>query len=166
MRFSIDKAPTAPAERYDWGLFRDAALQHPGVWICEDGDDRPSTTAHQMRRGTPSALLVCGAFDAVVRKHEGTFLRYVGIPVAPVAPWEMSSDDFTKTLERTFDPDLFPAGTPDLFYAFAERDTPKHLKRLGAHTLPTLDRHLAEREAKRAAKSAPEAPGMPEESAS
>lgn len=144
----LKTSPPAPPESYDWVLFRNTVLEFPGVWIQDDDEGRPSTTAYQIRRGSPTVLGGCGIFDAVVRKKEGLYLRYVGIPTTPIQPWEMSTDDFLKTVVRTFDPALFPEGTPELFRAYAERFTSKHLIRLGAHTLPELDRHLAARDEK------------------
>lgn len=106
---------------YDWTLIAEAAVQNPGEWICEDGE-RPSTTAHSIRRGTPSIFDPPGAFDAVTRK-DGLYVRYLGVPLRAWIYYDDARDFLS--IERTIDPERFPEGTPDRFVDFAELHTPK-----------------------------------------
>lgn len=125
MTLSKSKPPTKP--RYDWAPIVEAAIQNPGEWIREDDPLRPSTNAHQIRRGSPLIFEPNGAFDAVNRK-DGLYVRYLGVPIKP---WTYYDDerDFA-TIERTFDPDRFPDDTPQSFIDRAELHTPrKFLKR-------------------------------------
>lgn len=124
---TLSKPAVVRSAPYDWHLFRDMCLQNPGEWICEDDPDRPTTTPYQIRRGQPVAFDPPGAFDAMYRKNEGTFVRYVGVPVEPWAYYEGAKFD---DLERTFDPDRFPESTPADFVALATVHTPaKFIKR-------------------------------------
>lgn len=118
----------APTQlRYDWTPLAIAAVSDPGQWYCEDDPDRPKTNSHQIRRGTPAVFDPPGAFDAISRKS-GTYVRYLGVPLRPWISWE-EGEDF-ETLERTLDPELFPAETSARFVAFATAHTPaKAIKR-------------------------------------
>lgn len=124
MPLTTDKRPLGRA-RYDWYPFREACMQQPGQWIKEDDPDRPKTTGHQIRNGSP-ALFLAGAFDAVYRK-DGTYVCYLGVPVEPWQPW---AETRFEDLERTYDPDRFPEETPTEFVDAAEANTPeKTIKR-------------------------------------
>lgn len=129
---------------YDWNLFRETCMASPGEWFREDDPDRPTTNATQIRNGTPKVFEPAGAFDADYSKSEGTFIRYVGVPIEPWAPW-MGDDRSFADVVRTFDPSAFPADTPRTIVALAEAHTLKHLRKLGPHTIADLDRHLTDR---------------------
>lgn len=119
---TLTKKTLPTKSRYDWTLLAEAAVQNPGEWICEDDEDRPATNGHQIRRGTPAAFDPPGAFDAV-RRADGTYVRYLGVPIRPWVFWEDDRD--FASIERTIDPERFPEGTPARFVELASLHTPR-----------------------------------------
>lgn len=111
--------------KYDWRPLRRICMENPGQWFKEDDPDRPKTTGHQIRDGSP-AIFQAGAFDAAYRK-EGTFVRYLGVPLEPWYGWD---PDTFERMERTLDPELFPAHVSPEFRSAATAYTPgKAIKR-------------------------------------
>lgn len=119
---TIIKRKPASRTTYDWSLLAEACIQEPFVWMCETGE-RPKTTPHSIRRGSPVEFDPPGSFEAIVQK-DGLYVRYVGAPLEYWYPWQERN---LRTVARTLDPERFPDEVPANIRDRAELLTPEGL---------------------------------------